>query len=241
METTPIRPAPIFLFILFLHACFLFLSKKEVPSIKIKKIISKSYSHNRVLKMIVQSSDSKFKILKVREAFLGNETRTFEHESLRLYSPKKITFKDLQLTSRELRGIKKIIPQIEEKIELEEFVENRLEGDRTRLNTIAFKYFSFFQRIKSKLSPVWKSRVQNLTQRRISPISLKTIIRIWINKKGELVKLLLIGSSGASMIDQAALDSLTQVAPFENPPKGLFLGGVFSFDWGFIVLKNKSD
>jgi len=241
METDPKKLFYVFFIILFLHICLLLFSEHFFQFLNPHKLVFKTHSQERVLRVIVESSDSKFRNLKVSAKFLSDVQRTFENESIRLGSSKALTFKDFQLTPKELGEIKKQSLQNQKNLSIEEFVDNRLEGDQTKLNTIAFKYFSFFQRIKSKLTPVWRQKIQKLAAGRFSTLNLKTVIRIWINQKGELIRYQLADTSGLREVDRIALEAVLQVAPFENPPRGLFIKETFAFDWGFIILINKTD
>jgi protein TonB len=115
-------------------------------------------------------------------------------------------------------------------------------GDLTHLNTTEYKYFGFYHRIKQKLEDFWGRSVQEKAQalakqgRAIaSEDQLVTALRIVMDGAGEIVEVVVLGSSGVKELDDAAVESFNQAGPFPNPPKDLIVDGRVVIEWGFVV------
>ncbi len=116
-------------------------------------------------------------------------------------------------------------------------------GANTLLNTQEFKYFSFYERIRQKLSFQWESRLKNefqsLMQQGVKQISGDRItkLRVRIQRDGSILRTDLTGTSGYHELDRAALEAFRAAAPFPNPPKALMDGqSELSIDWSFVVV-----
>mgnify|MGYP001627265190 CR=1 FL=1 len=115
-------------------------------------------------------------------------------------------------------------------------------GDFTQLNTVEYKYYGFFHRIRGKLEQFWgkslKEKADNLYKsgRRL-PASdqYTTALVITMNEQGEITKVHVKSSSGVRELDEAAIESFNQAGPFPNPPKGLLVNGQATIEWGFVV------
>jgi TonB family protein len=123
-----------------------------------------------------------------------------------------------------------------------DYVEEVALGDFTHLNTVEYKFFGFYHRIRQKLEQFWGRSIQEKATvlfksgRRI-PASqdLITSLRITMNAKGEIIQVKVLGASGVKELDDAAIESFNQAGPFPNPPSELLVNGKATIEWGFVV------
>lgn len=115
-------------------------------------------------------------------------------------------------------------------------------GDFTHLNTVEYKFYGFFHRIRQKLEQFWGNSIQEKSQAlfrsgRRMPASqdLVTSLQVTLNEKGEIVAVKILGASGVRELDDAAVESFNQAGPFPNPPKELLINGKATIEWGFVV------
>lgn len=115
-------------------------------------------------------------------------------------------------------------------------------GDMTNLNTIEYKYYGFYHRIKQRLEQFWgrsiHEKAQQLAKLGRSVASEDehiTSLQITLNHEGEVVEIKIVGSSGIKELDDAAIESFNDAGPFPNPPKGLIKNGLVVIEWGFVV------
>ena len=123
-----------------------------------------------------------------------------------------------------------------------DYVENVPLGDLTYLNTVEYKYYGFYHRIRQKLEQFWGSSIQDKAKqmmkegRRVaSDDNLITALEVTLNEKGKVVGIIIKGSSGIKELDDAAVESFNAAGPFPNPPKGLLSNGIVKIEWGFVV------
>jgi len=115
-------------------------------------------------------------------------------------------------------------------------------GDATNLNTVEYKYYGFYHRIKLKLEQFWgrtlydKAEQMAESGRRLpSSEEMMTSLQVTLNDKGEVVSVKIIGTSGIKELDDAAIESFNEAGPFPNPPKGMIRNGRVTLEWGFVV------
>lgn len=114
-------------------------------------------------------------------------------------------------------------------------------GDVTNLNTVEYKYYGFYHRIRQKLEQFWGRSLHDKAAqlvkqgRRISSDELITSLRITLDKDGEITRIQILGTSGVQEIDDAAVESFNDAGPFPNPPKDLIVEGLVTLEWGFVV------
>lgn len=116
------------------------------------------------------------------------------------------------------------------------------EGDATNLNTVEYKYYGFYHRIKLKLEQFWgrtlydKAEQMAQSGRRLpSSEEMITSLQVTLNSKGEVISVKIIGTSGIKELDDAAIQSFNEAGPFPNPPKGMIRNGKVTLEWGFVV------
>ncbi len=116
-------------------------------------------------------------------------------------------------------------------------------GVQTLLSTREFVYYTYYNRIKARLRQYWepmiKVKVSNILRqgRTIASTSEKiTKIVIVLNEQGTLEKVQVIGPSGMTDLDDAAVEAFRAAAPFPNPPKGIIEeDGKIRIRWDFIL------
>jgi protein TonB len=122
-----------------------------------------------------------------------------------------------------------------------DFVEELPLGDFTKMNTVEFKHFGFYQRIKHKLEQYWGASLRENAEkifkqgRKLAAENYVTSLVIEMDSNGQIVHVHVKGSSGVSELDDAAIDSFNKAGPFPNPPKDLLHAGRAKIEWGFVV------
>ncbi len=122
-------------------------------------------------------------------------------------------------------------------------LENIHDDLMTRLNTREYKYFGYYNRIKTQLNQWWVPEVQlkftkMIKQGRTIASSENKITKLVIilNKSGNLVKVQVLAESGVRDLDDAAVDAFRQAAPFPNPPQGMMeTDGTVRIRWDCVV------
>jgi TonB family protein len=115
-------------------------------------------------------------------------------------------------------------------------------GDMTHLNTVEFKYYGFYHRIRQRLEQHWgatlREKVTGLYRRggRIPASENRvTSLRITIDDRGQIQKVFIKSTSGVTELDDAAVESFNKAGPFPNPPAGMLTNGYAEIEWGFVV------
>jgi TonB family protein len=116
-------------------------------------------------------------------------------------------------------------------------------GAQTVLSTREFLYYSYYNRIRTKLTQYWQPKIREKMERimkqgrTIASTGDKiTRIVIVLDDKGILRKVQILGASGVSDLDDAAVEAFRQAAPFPNPPKGMVdSDGTIKIRWDFVL------
>lgn len=115
-------------------------------------------------------------------------------------------------------------------------------GDHTYLNTVEYKYYGFYFRIRQKLEQFWGRSIQETAQKLINEKrliarqhELVTALRIVLDNKGHIMAIKVLGPSGVRELDDAAIRAFNEAGPFPHPPKGLIVKGKVTIQWGFVV------
>jgi protein TonB len=123
-----------------------------------------------------------------------------------------------------------------------DFVEDVPLGDTTALNTIEFKYFGFYHRIRQKLEQHWGLSVKETAEKMFrggrniaSSNNLVTALIVQIDEGGNVIRVKIVGTSGIQELDDAAVNSFNKAGPFPNPPRGMIKNGMATIKWGFVV------
>lgn len=99
------------------------------------------------------------------------------------------------------------------------------EGEGTFLNTRAWKYATYFNRIKESVGNAW--RPQREIQRRDPDGTLYffkdrlTVLSVTLDDKGALKDVKVVRSSSVDFLDKVAVEAFQKAQPFANPPPGL--------------------
>jgi TonB family protein len=115
-------------------------------------------------------------------------------------------------------------------------------GEVTHLNTVEYKYYGFYHRIRQKLEQFWGRSIHEKAEemvregrRLIASEDLITALRITLNSEGEIVDIKVLGTSGVKELDDAAIESFNEAGPFPNPPRDLVVNDRVTLEWGFVV------
>jgi len=194
-------------------------------------------------------------------AALGDAAITKKNQTKVAQSKKKADMKNLKLSdfgmasgdpmpkeitrspvSNSLEGMKNGDPLSQGLSATNDYVEEVTLGDFTHLNTVEYKFYGFYHRIRQKLEQFWGKSIQEKADalfrsgRRIpASENLVTSLQVSLNAKGEIISVKILGASGVKELDDAAIESFNQAGPFPNPPKELLVNGKATIDWGFVV------
>jgi len=200
-------------------------------------------------------------IEKFNKAGLGNAFSTQKAQKKTAEAKKKPNFEDLKLSdfgveagdpapvkaarapaSESIKGMQNGDPLAQGLSATNDYVEEMVLGDFTRLNTVEYKFYGFYHRIRQKLEQFWGKSIHEKAQNifrsgRRLPASenLITSLQVTLNAKGEIIAVKILGASGVKELDDAAIESFNQAGPFPNPPKELMVNGKATIDWGFVV------
>ena len=112
------------------------------------------------------------------------------------------------------------------------------EGDATALSSKRWVYASFFNRLKRQVAMNWNA---NGVRQRVDPTgsiygfkTRITVVRVTLNAKGALEKVVVTTPSGFEELDNEAVRAFRAAEPFPNPPEGLVSkNGLITFEFGF--------
>ena len=112
----------------------------------------------------------------------------------------------------------------------------------TSLNTVEFKFYGYYHRIRQKLEQYWGNSLREKAEklyrqgRNIASNSQKiTFLVITLNNFGEITGIKVKSTSGIKELDDAAIESFNKAGPFPNPPSGMMVNGKADIEWGFVV------
>ncbi len=125
----------------------------------------------------------------------------------------------------------------------DDYLEDVIDGDFTRLNTRRFKHYSFYSRVKEQLRSHWNPLIRQevyfvySTTRSLASLGKRrTTLRVTLDKKGYLKKIELLTSSDNKKVDNAAIQAFRTAAPFPNPPSELLeKDGYMRVFWDFVL------
>lgn len=253
-------------FILLMHIILL-VSSLNISNSR-KKEMRKRPIVVKLNKQIVQSDESESDKIK-DDAFLSDQNRSFDRQTkAKVTDPfnkgksssksiiprkKKLDLADLgegvssdpfKTAAREYSQLKNTDQENQNNkvSSTTDYIQNIPHGDLTNLNTVEYKYFGFYHRIRQKLEPFWwrllKKKNEELTkQGRVLPQSsqVMSILKVILDQNGNILSLILSTTSGIKELDDAAIESFHEAAPFPNPPKDLVENGKLTLEWGFVV------
>lgn len=223
----------------------------------------------KITKQIVQSSESDRREVK-EDAYLSDKTRSFDrqtrarvvdkfNETNSRKKGKKSNKDDLKLSDLGAGTSDHPLKQAAEEYTKEkngdsgkashnkvsstsDYVKDIPLGDLTELNTVEYKYYGFYHRIRQKLEQFWgrslhaKAEEMARAGRRVpGSEELITALIITLDQDGEVINIQIKGSSGIKELDDAAIESFNEAGPFPNPPDDLIVDGKVTLEWGFVV------
>jgi len=125
----------------------------------------------------------------------------------------------------------------------DDYLKDVQSGLQTLLSTREFIYFSYYNRIKEALRNHWEPNVREKVKiiyrkgRNIASAKDRvTQVMVVLDKKGELIRVEIIGRSGVESLDAAAVEAFKDAAPFPNPPQGMVEpDGTIKIRWDFVL------
>jgi len=166
---------------------------------------------------------------------------------------KKISFDDLKMASLQPKEIEKFkkggkILGTEKGTKKDpglsasnDYVDDVPIGEVTNLNTIEFKYYGFYNRIRKRLEQYWGNSLRQKAEsffrqgRTFSSEVKVTSLLVTIDSLGNITRVQLKSTSGVNELDEAAIESFNKAGPFPNPPTGMLINGEATIEWGFVV------
>ena len=114
-------------------------------------------------------------------------------------------------------------------------------GQATALSTRPFAHAGFYRRVRDRVAQFWDVRgafdhhdpqgsIYGYRDR-------ETLVLVTLDCVGELLSTILLEESGARFLDELAVDSIAEAAPFHNPPRELCdrRRDIITFTFGFYV------
>ncbi len=116
-------------------------------------------------------------------------------------------------------------------------------GLETLLSSREFTYYTFYSRVRNKLNQFWNPKVREQLSkiyqqgRKLASSEDKVSkLLITLDSSGKVLKVQVVGESGHTELDQAAVEAFREAAPFPNPPKGMVdPDGTIKIRWDFIL------
>jgi TonB family protein len=114
------------------------------------------------------------------------------------------------------------------------------EGEATMLDSVRWKYASFFNRVRNAIDEEWEPqevhKAHDPEGRTFGTRTRRTQLVIRLNPDGSIARVRLDHPSGAPHLDEEAIRAVRAAAPFVNPPPGLVDPdtGFIEFGFGFI-------
>ena len=114
------------------------------------------------------------------------------------------------------------------------------EGEATMLDSVRWKYASFFNRVRNAIDEEWEPqevhKAHDPDGRTFGTRTRRTQLVIRLNPDGSIARIRLDQPSGAPHLDEEAIRAVRAAAPFVNPPPGLVdhETGFIEFGFGFI-------
>lgn len=122
---------------------------------------------------------------------------------------------------------------------MNDHIEDVEEGEGTFLNTHAFKYAGFFNRVKRDVSSMWRPlpilRMNDPTGKKYGHLDRNTVLSVTLDSEGYIIGVAVKQSSGVEVLDNEAIAAFMRCRQFPNPPKGMVEDGRIKFDFGFHV------
>ena len=199
------------------------------------------------------AKESKSSVKKSSKGKVKKETKNPTLKKIaKVKKTKKIKFEDLSLGNLALTepttqnspalGTKSGSKKLKGLASNNDFMDDIPLADMTRLNTVEYKYYGFYFRIRQKLEQYWGDSLRKQAERMwksgrrlASDVNKITALRITIDQQGNILDIKVKSTSGVNELDNAAVESFNKAGPFPNPPSGLIKNGRAQIEWGFVV------
>ena len=116
---------------------------------------------------------------------------------------------------------------------------NLEKGDGTSLNTRAWKYAAFFNRVKQAVAARWDPMGRLRSKDPRGPdLGIRdrvTVLGVSLRPDGTIADIYVSQSSGVELLDQESIQAFERAAPFSNPPEALMQNGLIRFAFSFNV------
>jgi len=128
----------------------------------------------------------------------------------------------------------------------DDYLEDIAIGANTLLNTHEFKFYSFYERIREKLSHQWHQRLDHeigliFSNGKNLNGDQRTKIQVRLGKDGRILGLRVLRGSEHDELDRAATQAFHLAAPFPNPPEGMIdENNEVSISWDFVVVAQQN-
>ncbi len=117
-------------------------------------------------------------------------------------------------------------------------VEDVEEGEENAFNSKKWIYASFFNRVKRQVAQTWDPASVWLREDPTGSVhgtkTRVTRVRVALDARGELRKIVVVSASGAPVLDEEAVRAFRAAGPFPNPPQALVdADGMVGFGFSF--------
>lgn len=114
------------------------------------------------------------------------------------------------------------------------------EGDVTLVNSRSFKFWAFFDSVKSQVKAEWDPGTVHRSRDPYGKVygakDRYTILGVVLNSDGAIQQLEVVHKSGLDFLDEEAVRAFQAAGPFPNPPAGLIDdSGRIVFRFGFLL------
>jgi TonB family protein len=122
------------------------------------------------------------------------------------------------------------------------------EGYATHLDAVAFKYATFFNRLRNEIGEEWIPRVREAVRDRDPDGRMfvyrdrTVVVGITLESDGRISDVAVIDSSNVDFLDRVAVAAVRAAQPFPNPPRGLFADAPhaqFAFYFTFLAADDR--
>lgn len=128
--------------------------------------------------------------------------------------------------------------------QIHDTIEGIEEGEITALNTVEFKYASFFNRVKRNVAAIWRPLPrlyrEDPLRKKYMFKDRRTLLKITLNDQGYIKRIEVSKSSDVWVLDDEAIKAFERCIQFPNPPAGLIKDGHITFYFAFDVLAGGS-
>lgn len=127
----------------------------------------------------------------------------------------------------------------------DDYIEGAVIGPMTILNTQEFKYYGYYEKIKSKVQETWRPLIKTAitklrVQKKLTIGVHITKILVTLNEHGEVISVGFVQLSGVELFDRMAVKAFIDAANFPGPPKELIKDNKFFLRWDFTIVVNSS-